>query len=348
LYEHEEEDCQSVSDSEQEDSEHESDLEQQPGSRYDSQLESGSSTFADFSMDMNAYQSYDQIPEHFEHIAVADCIDNCMFLVDHSYDVLNLAAHLSCDHSYEEETTNVDDQELVSKEQEGNLFTSKEIFAEEHPGLLKQPGFCHSIHDPVAIYMESYISDFLKCSNCISSPILTGEYGVMKDFQDHTIEPFPLLIKEKHRVEINYPGPAEDTEQHVKEELSGQFISCPEPVSEQPSSEVSQPASTSHPPALARDIQPCMSSCGIEQSFCYKFSGVCHSFYEPVGEYMQSHFLHDSKPPGLIPLLLSGGKLKDVIILLSRLFHVLLIIDRVNKLAARKLLEWLWWKFSFT
>jgi hypothetical protein len=50
LYEHEEEDCQSVSDSEQEDSEHESDLEQQPGSRYDSQLESSSSSFADFSM----------------------------------------------------------------------------------------------------------------------------------------------------------------------------------------------------------------------------------------------------------------------------------------------------------
>jgi len=101
LYEHEEEDCRSVSNSEQEDSEHESDLEQQPRSRYDSQLESGSSTFAYFSMDRNTYQSYDQFPEHFEHVEVVGCIDNCMFLANHSYDVLNLAAHLSCDHSYE-------------------------------------------------------------------------------------------------------------------------------------------------------------------------------------------------------------------------------------------------------
>jgi hypothetical protein len=195
-------------------------------------LESGSSTFAYFSMGRNAYQSYDQFPEHFEHVAVADCIDNCMFLVDHSYDVLNPFAPLSCDHSYEEETTIVDDQELVSKEQGGNLFASRENFTEEQPGLLKQPGFCHIIHDPVAIYMESYISYFLKFSNCITSPILTGEYGVMKYFQDHTIEPFPLLIKENHWVEISYPRLTENTEQHVKEELSGQFISCPEPVIE--------------------------------------------------------------------------------------------------------------------
>jgi hypothetical protein len=69
--------------------------------------------------------------------------------------------------------------------------------------------------------MESYISYFLKFSNCITSPILTDEYGVMKYFQEHTIEPFPLLIKEKHWVEINYPRLAENTEQHAKEELSG-------------------------------------------------------------------------------------------------------------------------------
>jgi hypothetical protein len=156
LHVHEQEDCQSVSDSEQEDSEYESDLEQQQGSRYDSQLESGSSTFADFSMGRNAYQSYDQFPEHFEHVALADCIDNCMFLADHSYDVPNPAAPLYCDHSYEEETITVDDQELVSKEQGGHLLSNRENFIEEQPGLLKQPGFCRIIHDPVAIYMESY------------------------------------------------------------------------------------------------------------------------------------------------------------------------------------------------
>jgi hypothetical protein len=116
-------------------------LEQQQGSRYDSKLESSSSTFADFYMGRNAYQSYDQFPKHFEHVAVADCIDNCMFLSDHSCDVLNPAAPLSCDHSYEEETTIVDDQELVSKEQGGNLFARRENFIEEQPGLLNNQDF---------------------------------------------------------------------------------------------------------------------------------------------------------------------------------------------------------------
>jgi hypothetical protein len=131
LHVHEQEDCQSVSDDEQEDSEYESNLEQQQGSRYDSQLESGSSTFADFSMGKNTYQYYDQFPKHFEHVAVVDCIYNCMFLADHSYDVLNHDVPLSCDHSYEEEMEIVDDQELVSKEQGGNLFASRENFIEE-------------------------------------------------------------------------------------------------------------------------------------------------------------------------------------------------------------------------
>jgi len=151
-------------------------------------------------MGRNAYQYYDQFLEHFEHVAMDDYIDNCMFLVDHSFDVLNHVAPLSCDHSYEEETKTIDDEELVSKDKGENLFASRENFIEEHPGLLKQLGLCHIIHDPMAIYMESYVSDVLKFSNGIISPILTGEYGFMKDLQDQTIEPFPLFFKEKHWV----------------------------------------------------------------------------------------------------------------------------------------------------
>ena len=102
--------------------------------------------------------------------------------------------------------------------------------------------------------MESYISYFLKFSNCITSLILIGEYGVMKDFQDHTIEPFPLLIKEKHWVEIIYPRLAENTEKHVKEELSGQFISYPRPVIEKVSPSISHLASVLHPPVHSKNI----------------------------------------------------------------------------------------------
>jgi hypothetical protein len=103
--------------------------------------------------------------------------------------------------------------------------------------------------------MESYVSYFLKFSNGIISSILTSEYGFMKYFQDQTIDPFPLFIKEKHWVEISHPGPAEDTEQHVKEELSGQFFSCPEPVNEQISPSISQPASVLHPHVHSEKIK---------------------------------------------------------------------------------------------
>jgi len=88
-------------------------------------------------MGRNSYPSYDHFPRHFEHVAVVDCIDNYMLLVDHICDVLNPVAPLYYDHSYEEETATIDDQELFSKEHGSLLFTSKEAFIEEQPGLLK-------------------------------------------------------------------------------------------------------------------------------------------------------------------------------------------------------------------
>jgi hypothetical protein len=91
-----------------------------------------------------------------------------------------------------------------------------------------------------------------------------------------------------------------------------------------------------------------MSSCGAEQDFCYILCRIFHSFYEPVSKYMEWHFLHISEPPIFIPTSALGEKLKDVIVLLSWLHHLLPIIDRVRELPFRKLLDWLWWKFSFT
>ena len=60
---------------------------------------------------MNAYQSYDQFSEHFEHEVVVDCIDKYMFLDDHRCDALNHVVPLSYDHSYEGETAIVGDQD---------------------------------------------------------------------------------------------------------------------------------------------------------------------------------------------------------------------------------------------
>jgi hypothetical protein len=282
---------------------------------------------------------------------VVDCIDNCMFLADHSYDVLNPAAPLSCDHSYEEETAIVDDQELVSKEQGGHLFTSRENFAEEQPGLLKQPGFYHIIHDHVAIYMESYISNFLKFSNCITSPILTGEYGVMKYFQDHTIEPFPLLIKEKHWVEILYPRLAENTEQHVKEELSGQIISCPEPVIEQVSLGISQPASVLHPPMHSENMTRWVSHNKGHELISYQLSSPDYKFCDPVGLYIKLCFPKALELAYLFTLSSFGGIVIvkiHVLVLLSYFLSLLWIICSKEKDHITRRSGWLWWKFAFT
>jgi hypothetical protein len=88
--------------------------------------------------------------------------------------------------------------------------------------------------------------------------------------------------------------------------------------------------------------------CVAEKAVFYKFSRICRLAYEPVKEYMELYFLHVLKPPNFILTSALGGKLKNVIILLSRLHYLLSSIDRVKELPVRKLLEWLWWNFSFT
>jgi hypothetical protein len=98
----------------------------------------------------------------------------------------------------------------------------------------------------------------------------------------------------------------------------------------------------------ARDFQPCVSSCVAEKAVCYKFSRIFHLAYEPVKEYMEFYFLHVLKPPNFILTSKLGGKMMNVTILLSWLHYLLSSIDRVKEIPVRKLLEWLWWKFSFT
>jgi len=63
---------------------------------------------------------------------------------------------------------------------------------------------------------------------------------------------------------------------------------------------------------------------------------------------MDWHVLYALEPPYSISTSTSEEKLKSVAVLLSRLHHLLVIIDRRKELLSRKLLEWLWWKFSFT
>jgi hypothetical protein len=65
---------------------------------------------------------------------------------------------------------------LVSREQEGHLFASRKEFMNEQLFSVDQHASNLVFKDPFAALLESYVSDFLKISNCIISPILMGEY----------------------------------------------------------------------------------------------------------------------------------------------------------------------------
>jgi hypothetical protein len=141
------------------------------------------------------------------------------------------------------------------------------------------------------------------------------------------------------------PGESQPEEEKEPEE---QNISCPEPVSEQPPPESNEPTSVVHQPVLIRDIQPHVNNCVAEEAVCRPFSGIRHSFYDPVSKYMEWHFLYALEPPTFIFTATLEDESKDVTILISWLHRLLSIIDRRKELLFRKLLEWLWWKFAFT
>jgi hypothetical protein len=103
-----------------------------------------------------------------------------------------------------------------------------------------------------------------------------------------------------------------------------------------------------HSPVLIKYIQPHVSNSVAKEATCHQFSEIRHSFYDPVGEYMEWDVLYALEPPYFISTSACEEKLKSVAILLSRLQYLLVIIDRRKELLSRKLLEWLWWKFSFT
>jgi hypothetical protein len=156
-------------------------------------------------------------------------------------------------------------------------------------------------------------------------------------------------------VEISHPGSTDDIQQHVKEKHPvtdiHEEIPCPhlaDVIGADKEKVDQQPASSFHSPVLATDIQPEVSSRKTEHVFCYQPSRFCHLFYDPVGQYMEWHFFQVLNPPKFILPSALGGGLKNVIDLLSQFHYLLLISDRVNKFSVRRLLDWLWWKSTFT
>lgn len=216
---------------------------------------------------------------------------------------------------------------------------SREVSAKEHPGVLKKLGFCYISHDPVAIYMESYISEFLKCSYSISPPILTSEYFVMKDFQDCAMELVPLLIEERPRVEIISSKLAVSTEQHKEEGLSQKLISYPEPVFGQVSPGIIQPVSVHRPPVHPEHIMPWANNSKGQEMLYGKLGSPDIRYCDPVGSYMELYFPKALEPIHFFPFSAFGGMdsmLNLVFILLSYLPNLLWSIcskekDRITK-----------------
>jgi hypothetical protein len=136
---------------------------------------------------------------------------------------------------------------LVSKEKGGHLFTRREEFTKE------KPKFYHMIYDPIAIYMESYVSDFLKISNCIISPILTSESSFMK-------------------------------------ELNVQLISCPDPIYEKISPRIGQPTSVLYPPIHFMNVKRQVSNNERREVISDQLSMHDYKFYDPVGLYIEMSF----------------------------------------------------------
>jgi hypothetical protein len=160
------------------------------------------------------------------------------------------------------------------------------------------------------------------------------------DHYKYTEEP---ISKQNHPMVPIYdeyesdPGEIQEEEKEPEEQLSAYFI--PKPVNEQLLPEISEPTSFVHSHVLIKDIQPHVSNSVVEEASCHKFSEFLHSFYDPVGEYMEWHVLYALEPPYFISTLACEEKLKSAVVLLSWLHYLLVIIDRRKELPFRKLLD---------
>jgi hypothetical protein len=197
----------------------------------------------------------------------------------------------------------------------------------------------------------SHVGQKIPLGMSFETPPLFDHYGD----SDEDVEVFFVLEEKSISSQPSNENERFYQEQHVKEKHP--FIDIHEEIPCHQLADViredkrevdQQPASSIHSPVLATDIQPYVNNCEVEKVFFYQPSRFYHLFYDPVGEYMEWHFLNVLKPSRFILPSSLGGNMKNVINLLSQFYCPLLISDRVNKFSVRKLLEWLWWKFVFT
>jgi hypothetical protein len=213
--------------------------------------------------------------------------------------------------------------------------------------------------DDLSSSFEEIIEDFLDVlASAPDDPAvldLNKESIVEEDFSfflheiSHDVFTFWIEEKDRETIPISQDGGVHRKEEEEPEErLSVHFFFYPKPVSEQPPSKINEPMTVVHSPMLMRCIQPHENNCVAEEASFRQISKIFHSFYDPVSEYMEWHFPYALELPYFISTPACKEELKNVTIILSRLHHMLMIIDRRKELLSRKLLEWLWWKSAFT
>ena len=107
------------------------------------------------------------------------CIDDFIFFTQ---DVLQPIVQLPSDYFYEEEIVIFDNQELITRGQESHLFSNKGKSIYRQSFFLNQQASDHGFDDPVAAYMESYVSNLMKISDFSNSPVLRSECDSRKKF----------------------------------------------------------------------------------------------------------------------------------------------------------------------
>ena len=211
--------------------------------------------------------------------------------------------------------------------------------------------------DDLSSSFEEIIEDFLDAlasapnepsvSELNEEAIVEEDYSFFLHDISHDVFTFGIERKDRKVVPFLQDGGVHgEDEEELEEQLSTYFI--PEPVSEQLPPEISEPTSVVHSPMLIKDIQPHVSNSVAEEVACHQFSEIRHSFYDRVGEYMEWHVFYALEPSYFISTSAFEENLKSVVILLSQLHYLLVTIYRRKELLSRKVLEWLWWKFSFT
>jgi len=166
---HEQAEYQSTSDFEQESNEVGADLGQQQTCKFNSVSLSDFSVFVEYSRDRYACEAYDQCVNQEEPMMTDDCIGNYMFLTDPcSYD-FNIVLSSSSANFSEEGVVMIDDQNLRSREQEGDQFSSKGTSMIEQEASIDVQLFFEEQHvtyfpfkDPIVVFMDLYFSKNLK------------------------------------------------------------------------------------------------------------------------------------------------------------------------------------------